>query len=299
MLAPLDRRRRRPLWPVLVALTLLPGCGGEAAVLVAIALGASLGAWFVGSDRQQRALYAAARLRRAIETGKQRDIEFQLRRQLALAAAGEAVSPERQWLARAQLGGLLVAEWRLDEARTIYGGQNKEQLAPHLRHLANYGEHELHLLENDPSESDLEQIRSDRDACLEQVPGRYKETVARAWGALEGLALSRMGRSRDAARVLEASLPSLDFNPARVIYLFHLGQAYEQIGERELAGKTYAEAAAAFPGTRLASEAKARTLALGDGGAADGMFRGMLPEAPQATSSALVPVVETPTDDER
>lgn len=259
--------------------------------MVAVALGASLGAWLVGSDRQQRALYAAARLRRAIGTGKHREIEMQLRRELALAEAGEAVSLERQWMARAQLGGLLVAEWRLEEAREIYGADDSG-LTPHLQHLANYGRHELALLTDDPDEARLEQIRVDMEACLEHVPPRYRETVARAWGALEGLALARMGRANDAAPKLEASLPSLDFNPARVVYLFHLAQALEQIGDRERAKAIYGEASKAFPGTRLASEAKARTLALGSGGAPDGLFRGMLPEAPAAAGGALVPLGE-------
>jgi tetratricopeptide (TPR) repeat protein len=264
----------------------LPGCGGEAAALVAVAMGASLGAWLVGSDRQQRALYAAARLRRAIATGRHREIEFQLRRQLALAEAGEAVSPERQWMARAQLGGLLVAEWRLDEARTVYGADSGD-LNAHLQHLANYGRHELQLLEGTPNDDTLDQIREDRDACLAYVPPRYSETVARAWRALEGLALARMGRAAEAMPALEESLPSLDFNPARVIYLYHLAQAQEQLGLRDAASERYLEAAQAFPGTRLASEAKARQLALGAGGAPDGLFRGMLPEAPGASGQHL------------
>ena len=59
--------------------------------------------------------------------GHRQACEDDHRKQLALAAAGEAVSLERQWLARAQLGGLLVAEWRLDEAREqggkVHGGE--------------------------------------------------------------------------------------------------------------------------------------------------------------------------------
>ena len=95
------------------------------------------------------------------------------------------------------------------------------------------------------------------------------------------------GRAAEATPALEESLPSLDFNPARVIYLYHLAQAQEQLGLRDAAAKRYLEAAQAFPGTRLASEAKARQLALGAGGAPDGLFRGMLPEAPGASGQQL------------
>jgi len=63
-----------------------------------------------------------------------------------------------------------------------------------------------------------------------------------------------------AAWLLERGLSSLAYNPARVVYLFHLGQAYEQLGERALAAETYDHATKAFPGTRLASEAKSRLL---------------------------------------
>ena len=82
------------------------------------------------------------------------------------------------------------------------------------------------------------------------------------------------------------------------MYLFHLGQAYEHLGERRLAAQTYRQAMDAFPGTRLASEAKARSMALGSG-AADGVFRGMLPEAPAASTGALVPTKpsEEPADE--
>ena len=93
--------------------------------------------------------------------------------------------------------------------------------------------------------------------------------------------------SAEAVPALEESLPSLDFNPARVIYLFHLAQAQEKLGHRDAASMRYLEAAEAFPGTRLASEAKARQLALGAGGAPDGLFRGMLPEAPGASSQSI------------
>jgi tetratricopeptide (TPR) repeat protein len=262
-----------------LALVLLPGCEGELAALFSLAFGTALGAWMVSRDRQNRALYAAESLRRASATGQQREIEMNLRKQLALAAAGEAVSLERQWLARAQLGGLLVAEWRLDEAREIYGA-NDTGLHSHLQALANFGRHELAILTGDPDLDRLAKIREDRDAYLSIVPPRDRELIFDAWTALEGLCLIRMGRAREAAPLLERGLSSLAHNPARVVYLFHLGQAYEQLGERALAATTYEQATQAFPGTRLASEAKSRRLALVEGQHGEGMFRRMLPEAP-------------------
>jgi hypothetical protein len=197
-------------------LLLLPGCEGEVAALFSLAFGTALGAWMVSRDRQNRALYAAENLRHAIATGQQREIEMNLRKQLALAAAGEAVSIERQWLARAQLGGLLVAEWRLDEARQIYGADDSG-LSPHLQALANFGRHELAILTGSPDEARLQGIREDRDACLRHVPPRYRDLVADAWRALEGLCLVRMGRAREASPLLERGLNSLAYNPARVV----------------------------------------------------------------------------------
>src|SRR5688572_30546187 len=67
-----------------LALVLLPGCEGELAALFSLAFGTALGAWMVSRDRQNRALYAAESLRRAIATGQQREIEMNLRKQLAL-----------------------------------------------------------------------------------------------------------------------------------------------------------------------------------------------------------------------
>ncbi|NVB37960.1 tetratricopeptide repeat protein [Pseudenhygromyxa sp. WMMC2535] len=287
----IPRRAERWLVPALI---FLPGCEGEVAALFSLAFGTALGAWMVSRDRQNRALYAAENLRHAIATGQQREIEMSLRKQLALAEAGEAVSVERQWLARAQLGGLLVAEWRLDEARAIYGADDAG-LSSHLQALANFGRHELALLSGSPDDGLLETIRSDRDACLQHVPPRYRELVTDAWRALEGLCLVRMGRAREAAPLLERGLSSLAYNPARVVYLYHLGQAYEHLGERQLAAEAYEEATKAFPGTRLASEAKSRRLALVEGQHGEGMFRRMLPEAP--VGSALLPA-KAKLDDE-
>lgn len=278
-----------------VGLTLLfglGGCAGELTVIAAMAFGMTLGAWIMGWRRQQRALYEAETLRRAIAAGEHRGLETHLRRELALADAGEAVSLERQWLARAQLGGLMVAEWRLDEAREIYGTDGDDtKLAPHLQALAAFGRHELFVLTETPDQQRLEDIRRDRDLCLQHVPKVFLHDVELAWNSLEGLCLVRMGRAREAVELLAGGLQALEYNPALVVYLFHLGQAYEHIGERKLAASRYEEAAKAFPGTRLASEAQARLRALGPAGGEGSMFRAMLPEAPAAApSTSLVPV---------
>ena len=201
--------------PLLLGLVVLPGCAGEITAIAALIFSMSLGAWLVSRRSQRRALLEAVQLRRAIATGRHREIEQHLRRELALAAAGEAVSDERQWLARAQLGGLLVAEWRLAEAREIYTS-NTAKLSPHLQALAAFGRHELDVLTREPDEAALERIRGDRDNCLRHVPGPYQSTVARTWAALEGLCLSRMGRPREAAPLLDRGVVCLGFNPARV-----------------------------------------------------------------------------------
>ncbi len=265
-------------------------------MLAALAFGMTLGAWMIGWQRQRRALYEAETLRRAIASGEHRELEMQLRKELALAESGEAVSPERQWLARAQLGGLMVAEWRLDEAREIYGTtEDENSLAPHLRALASFGRHELAVLTETPGQERLDAIRRDRDLCLEHVPSVFRRDVELAWNSVEGLCLVRMGRAREAVELLAGGLKALEYNPALVVYLFHLGQAYEQIGERTLAEARYAEAARSFPGTRLASEAQARLRALGPG--EDSMFRGMLPEAPAATPSTALARLGPNTDE--
>lgn len=261
-------------------LVLTGGCQAEALAIMYFALGTGLGAWLLGRETRHRALSAAENLRYAIANGRQRDIEYQLKRQLALVAAGEAVNYEREWLARAQLGGLLVAEWRLDEAREIYDGQ-REDLPPHLGALANFGRHELAVLTRTPDQALLDAIRADRGACIELAPPRYRTLMEQTWNALEGLCLVRMGRAREAIPLLSGGLDSLAYSPARVVYLYHLGQAYEHIGEHQLAGEQYQNASQAFPGTRLANEAKTRVMALGPGrGGGDGLFRQMLPEAP-------------------
>jgi len=274
----------------LAALFGLSGCAGELTVLAALVFGTTLGAWIIGAGRQRRALYEAESLRLAIAAGEHRTLEDRLRSELALAEAGEAVSPERQWLARAQLGGLMVAEWRLDEARQIYGTTEDEaKLAPHLQALASFGRHELAVLTEQPDEARLDAIRRDRDLCLQHVPSVFRRDVELAWSSVEGLCLVRMGRAREAVDLLASGLKALEYNPALVVYLFHLGQAYEHIGERKLAAMRYEEAAKSFPGTRLASEAQFRLRALQPGSGGDGsLFRAMLPEAPSATPTTAL-----------
>lgn len=273
----------------LVGLCALSGCAGELTVLAALVFGTTLGAWMIGAGRQRRALYEAESLRRAIGTGEHRALEERLRRELALAEAGEAVSPERQWLARAQLGGLMVAEWRLDEAREIYGTtEDVAKLAPHLQALAAFGRHELAVLTETPDDERLDAIRRDRDRCLQHVPAVFRRDVELAWSSVEGLCLVRMGRAREAVDLLASGLRALEYNPALVVYLFHLGQAYEHIGERKLAATRYEEAAKAFPGTRLASEAQFRLRALQPGSGDGSLFRAMLPEAPSAAPTTAL-----------
>ncbi|MFO0634339.1 MAG: hypothetical protein U0168_15950 [Nannocystaceae bacterium] len=289
--------RWRLPWLALVLAT--GGCAGELAVFAALAFSMTLGAWLLGRDRMRRSLYEAEHMRLAIAAGQHRELEDNLRKQLALVEAGEAVSAEREWLARAQLGGLLVAEWRLDEAREIYGTEHDPR-SPHLAALAAFGRHELSVLTEDPDEERLQMIRDDRDTCLQHVPAPFRSDVERAWQAVEGLCLVRMGRAREALPLLEAGTTALEYSPALVVYLFHLAQAYEHCGERQLAQSRYEQAMHAFPGTRLASDARARALALGP---SPGSFRAMLPEAPiqsptPTTALATVAPGGKPNDDD-
>lgn len=272
----------------LLALMVAPlsGCAGEAVTLGAIFFSMSAAAWLVSRGRQRYALHEAESIKLAIASGEHRGLEDRLRQELALAEAGEAVSEERQWLARAQLGGLLVAEWRLSEASEIYAKADRPRSAPHLRALAAFGRHEVGVLTRTADTKQLAAIRQDRDECLEHVPAVFRRDIQKAWNALEGLALVRMGQAREGARLLEDGVKALEYNPALVVYLYHLGQAYEHIGERSLAAERYAQAAKAFPGTRLASEAASRVKAMG--GSEDGLFRNMLPESPEATSGAAL-----------
>ncbi|MEZ4426714.1 MAG: tetratricopeptide repeat protein [Nannocystaceae bacterium] len=279
---------------LLLTLCLLPGCVGSIPTMVVlIVFGISVMAVALGRDRRQEALREAETLRRAIASGRHRKIEAHLRKQLALAAAGEAIPIERQWLLRAQLGGLLVAEWRLEEAAAVYGDL-RGPVSPLMRALAAYGHHELRALTGHPgddTDAQLASIREDRERCLQLVPATFHRTISLAWDALEGLCLARAGRPRDAEPLLTRGLGALEYNPARVIYLFHLGQALEQLGELTRAAARYEEAMVAFPGTRLADEARARLRSLSS--SSDASFRRMLPEAPEA---AVDPLLEQPRD---
>ncbi len=284
---------------LLVAASALPlsGCAGEAVTLAAILFSMSAAAWLVSRGRQRYALHEAESIKLAIASGSHRQLEERLRQELALAEAGEAISEERQWLARAQLGGLLVAEWRLSEASEVYGKADRPRMAPHLRALAAFGRHEVALLTRTADEKQLRAIRSDRDECLEHVPVVFRRDIEKAWSALEGLCLVRMGQAREGARLLEDGAAALEYNPALVVYLYHLGQAYEHIGERTLAAERYAQAAHAFPGTRLASEAASRTKALG-GGSEDGLFRDMPPEMPRGLAGGAARTRSSEPDSE-
>lgn len=258
---------------------LVVGCGLEPSTTAIVLLCLCASAVVVaGRGRHRRARLEAELLRRAIASGRHRSIELRLRRELQMAQAGEVISIERQWLARAQLGGLLVAEWRLAEAAEVYALPSPK-LSPHLQALATYGQHELEVLATPPNQERLLAIRRDRNACLRLVPATYRHTVARAWYALEGLCLARMGQARLAVQQLEAGLESLGYNPARVVYLYHLAQGHESLGHLDVAARYYRLACEAFPGTRLASDAGARLRQLEErsGG---GIFRQMLPEAP-------------------
>jgi tetratricopeptide (TPR) repeat protein len=277
---------RLPSLLSLAALCLLPGCAGELGALAALTFGMTMSVWIVGRERQRRVLLEAAGMRRALAGGEHRRVERRLRRELALAAAGETVPEERVWLARAQLAELLIAEWRLDEARQIYDLE-EPSLSPHLRALASFGRHELEVLCEVVDDRRIDALRRDRDACIAIVPAPIRGAVERAWGALEGVAAVRSGRAREAIALLERGIDAVAYNPARIIYIFHLAQAYESVGARERALAAYRDTTLSFPGTRLASEAQARIATLSRRGSG---FRGMLPEAP-SPSRTEQPVV--------
>jgi tetratricopeptide (TPR) repeat protein len=265
---------------LLLGLAMCTGCGPGTAALAAFAIGSGFGLLFVSQRRAELALHQAETLRRALESGQQRSIEQSLRRRLAMSEEG-GVSPERQWLARAQLGGLLVAEWRLEEASEIYAADDADA-PPILRALATFGRHEIATLSATPSQDLLDQIRGDKRDRLTTVPAPFRGQAAVVWDALEGLCLARMRRFHEAIPLLRSGVDQvLDLTPARIVYIYHLAQSYERVGELSEAHRYYELASLASPGTRLASEASSRRLALGPAGERSG-FRGMLPEAPEA-----------------
>lgn len=278
--APVRRRFTVPQWMLLLGLAMCSGCGPGTAALAAFAVGSSFGLFFLSQRRAGLALHQAETLRRALESGQQRSIEGALRRRLAMSEEG-GVSPERQWLARAQLGGLLVAEWRLDEAAQIYAADDGDA-PPILRALATFGRHETAILSATPTQQGLEKIRADKTSSLTTVPGPFRAQAAVVWNALEGLCLARMGHYHEAIPLLRSGVDQvLDLTPARIVYIYHLAQSYERIGELSEAHRYYELASLASPGTRLASDAASRRLALGPTGERSG-FRGMLPESPEA-----------------
>lgn len=266
-------------WFGIAMVASLGGCAGELTAGAALVFSMSLAAWIFGRERQRRALMEAHQMRLAITSGHHRDLEQRFRQELALAEAGEAVSPERQWSARFQLAGLLLAEWRLDEAREVYAGAETHQGSMDVRALATFGRHELALVTETVDEDRLNAIRQDRVRISEATPVALREGLDRAWDALEGLCLERLGRHRAAIPLLEQGLAALEFNPARVIYLYHLGEAYERTDQFDLAADRYKLAEQAFPGTRLASAASGRLRSLGP--STGGQFRRMLPETPE------------------
>ena len=262
------------------------GCGPGTAALAAFAVGSGFGFLWISQRRAELALHQAASLRLALESGQQRTIEGSLRRRLAMSEQG-GVSPERQWLARAQLGGLLVAEWRLEEASQIYAADDADA-PPILRSLAVFGRHEIATLRAAPTPDLLDQIRKDKDTCLTTVPAAFRGQAGLVWDALEGLCLARMGSFHEAIPLLRAGVDQvLDLTPARIVYIYHLAQSYERVGELSEAHRYYELAASASPGTRLASEASSRHLALGPAGERGG-FRGMLPEAPALSNDVTM-----------
>ncbi len=260
----------------------LSACDAEIAVMTSLLMGGAAGALAYGRRDQQLALRRGQSMQRALRAGAPRDLERNLRAEIALAAAGEGVSLEREWYARAQLGGLLVAEWRLDEARALFGTQD-DKLPPLIRERAAFGRYEVSVLTQTPDARLLETIRADREMYVALLPAYLHECVRAAWLALEGLTLVRMGDNDLGVRILEKALDqgleqSLQFSPTSVIYLFHLAQANERIGRLEQAGTRYKQAREAFPGTRLANEADTRLRALGAGTV--GGFRALPAELP-------------------
>ncbi len=147
-----------------------------------------------------------------------------------------------------------------------------------------------------PSQDLLEQIRVDKRDCLTTVPSPFRAQATVVWDALEGLCLARMRRFHEAIPLLRSGVDQvLDLTPARIVYIYHLAQSYERVGELSEAHRYYELASAASPGTRLASDAESRHLALGPAGERSG-FRGMLPEAPEAFEPPAItpPVTDAP-----
>lgn len=260
-------------------------CAGELTFLIPALIGLSTTVYWIHHYRR-RWLLDAETLRFAIATRNPREIESHLRKQLALADSGETIRMEQQWLVRAQLAGLLVAEWRLREATAIYE-QKLEYLSPPLQALLSFNRHELAILSEHPTTEHLQLILYHRDLCLQHVPITSRGSVCAAWKALEGLCLARMERAHESIPLLIQGLDALHCSPTLIVYLFHLGQAYEHIDERSLATRYYEKAMHAFPGTRLANDAKFRfdRLTLGK---YEHLFRALPSESPEIQKPAMM-----------
>lgn len=271
--------RFRNLFTVLMAL-LMSGCDGGMSLLLSLGAGAAVGSWWARNQRRQRALPAASAPLPALNPAEQRVIEQHLRGELALVQAGEAVSIEREWLARARLGALLVSQWRLEDAKEVYlwGRPPKD---PRLASLTAFGRHEIDLLTQSADQNKLETLRADRQRALSLASKEHLSALEAAWNALEGLCLIRMGRAREGADLISPSLPNLSQSPSRVVYHYHLGQAFEHMHEIPAAIEQYRRCSEAAPGTRLASEAQSRQGMLGSGQPGSVGFRALPPRLPE------------------
>lgn len=249
-------------------------------LLLSLGAGAAVGSWWARNQRRQRALPAASTPLPALNPAEQRVIEQHLRGELALVQAGEAVSIEREWLARARLGALLVSQWRLDEAKDVYlwGRHPKD---PRLASLTAFGRHEIDLLTQSADLNKLETLRADRQRALSLASKEHLGALEASWNALEGLCLIRMGRAREGADLISPSLPILSQSPSRVVYHYHLGQAFEHMHEIPAAIEQYRRCSEAAPGTRLASEAQSRQSMLSSGQPGSIGFRALPPRLPE------------------
>lgn len=276
-------------------------CDGGVSLLLSLGAGAAVGSLWSRNKRRQRALAAPARPAPALKPAEQRMIEEHLRGELALVEAGEAVSIEREWLARSRLGALLVGQWRLPEAKDVYllGRPPKDA---RLASLTAFGRHEIDLLTVTADLAKLKELREDRQRALSLAPPEYTQLLEASWKALEGLCLIRMGRAREGAELISPSLPALSLSPSRVIYHYHLGQAYEHMHEIPAAVEQYRRTIESAPGTRLASEARSRQTMLSTEYSGRNIgFRTQPPRLPEVSDTNLdtdTPLPEETPEDE-
>lgn len=269
----------------LLALTLC-ACDGGVSLLLSLGAGAAVGSWWARNKSRQAALAAASKAALpALGPEKQQAIEQRLRAEIALADAGEAVSIEREWYARSHLGAMLVGQWRLEEAKDIYllGRPPQDE---RLSSLTAFGRHEIDLLTQSASVQKLSELQRDRQRALALAPREYLQLIQASWNALEGLCLIRMGRAREGADLISPSLPALSMSPSRVVYHYHLGQAFEHIQEIPAAIEQYRRTLESAPGTRLASEAQSRLTMLSSAHAGRNVgFRSLPPRIPEMSST--------------